>query len=66
MLDVMDIGKEHEAATRNEAVMESNIVHAMGRYFDSETGRSRDDLEYAIVNSIIRYFEKKDGAPNRK
>lgn len=34
MLDVMNIGKEHEAATGNEAAMESNIVHAMGRYFD--------------------------------
>ena len=66
MLDVMDIGKEHEAATSNEAAMESNIVHAMGRYFGGETGRSRDDMEYAIVNSIIRYFEKKDGAPDRE
>jgi hypothetical protein len=66
MLDVMDIGKEHEAATGNEAAMESNIVDAMDRYFGGKTGRARDDMEYAIVNSILRYFEERNGGQDRE
>ena len=66
MLDVVDIAKAHEAANRKEATMESSIVDAMGRYFGGETGRTRDEMEYAIVNSILRYFEEKNGGQDRK
>jgi hypothetical protein len=39
--------------------MESNIVDTMRRYFQNDTGKSKGDLEYTIINSVKRYFEGK-------
>ena len=29
------------------------------RYFENDTGKSKGDLEYTIINSVKRYFEGK-------
>ena len=39
--------------------MESSIVDTMRRYFQNDTGKSKGDLEYTIINSVQRYFEGK-------
>ena len=37
--------------------MESSIVNSMRRYFQSDSGKPRQDLESAIMDSMTRYFE---------
>lgn len=51
--------KEREIRAGRQDNMESNIVDTMRRYFQNDTGKSKGDLEYAILNSVKRYFEGK-------
>ena len=37
--------------------MESSIKDTMRRYFQTDSGRPRQNLEYAIMASMKRYFE---------
>jgi hypothetical protein len=37
--------------------MESSIKDTMRRYFQSDSGKPRQDVEYAIIASMERYFE---------
>jgi hypothetical protein len=54
-----DAGAEGEIRDQKRPTMESNIVDTMRRYFESDTGKSKGDLEYTIINSVKRYFEGK-------
>ena len=49
--------KEMEIGTGRDAKMESSIVNSMRRYFQSDLEKPRQDLEYAIMDSMARYFE---------
>ena len=49
--------KEMEIGTSRDAKMESSIVNSMRRYFQSDSGKPRQDLESAIMDSMTRYFE---------
>jgi len=53
------IGAEQEVRHEKHPTMESNIVDTMRRYFQNDTGKSKGDLEYTIINSVKRYFEGK-------
>ena len=53
------IGAEREIRDKERLTMESNIVDTMRRYFQNDTGKSKGDLEYSIINSVQRYFEGK-------
>ena len=50
-------GKEVETMAVSESDMKSSIVNTMRRYFQNDTGGPRPDLEYAIMDSVKRYFE---------
>ena len=50
--------KEMEIGTSRDAKMESSIVNSMRRYFQSDSEKPRQDLEYAIMASMNRYFER--------
>ena len=50
--------KEMEIGTSRDAKMESSIVNSMRRYFQSDSENPRQDLEYAIIASVDRYFER--------
>lgn len=52
-------GAEREIRDAKRPTMESNIVDTMRRYFQNDTGKSKGDLEYTIINSVKRYFEGK-------
>ncbi len=52
-------GAEREIRDDRRPTMESNIVDTMRRYFQNDTGKTRGDLEYTIINSVKRYFEGK-------
>lgn len=52
-------GGDREIRAGRQAHMESNIVDTMRRYFQNDTGKTKGDLEYAILNSVKRYFEGK-------
>lgn len=49
--------KEIEIGTIRNSKLESSIVNSMRRYFQSDSGRARQDLESAIMGSMERYFE---------
>ena len=49
--------KEIETGTIRDSKMESSIVNSMRRYFQSDSGKPRQDLESAIMDSMTRYFE---------
>ena len=42
--------------------MESSIINATRRYFQSDSQKPRKSLEYAIMDAMNRYFEE----PGRK
>jgi len=50
---------QRESRAGRQAQMESNIVETMRRYFQIDTGKTKGDLEYTILNSVKRYFEGK-------
>lgn len=52
-------GAEYKIRNDKRSTMESNIVDTMRRYFQNDTGMSKGDLEYTIINSVKRYFEGK-------
>ncbi len=52
-------GGQREIRPGRQADMESNIVDTMRRYFQNDGGKSKGDLEFAILNSVKRYFEGK-------
>ena len=52
-------GAENEIRDEKCSTMESSIVDTMRRYFQNDTRKKKDDLEYAIINSVQRYFEGK-------
>jgi len=52
-------GVQRESRAGRQAQMESNIVDTMRRYFQNDTGKTKGDLEYTILNSVKRYFEGK-------
>jgi len=52
-------GGRREIRPGRQTDMESNIVDTMRRYFQSDGGKSKGDLEFAILNSVKRYFEGK-------
>mgnify|MGYP001563326012 CR=1 FL=1 len=52
-------GAERESRVEKRPTMESNIVDTMRRYFQNDTGKTKGDLEYTIINSVKRYFEGK-------
>ncbi|MGE5789659.1 MAG: hypothetical protein ACM33C_02225 [Syntrophaceae bacterium] len=52
-------GAEREIRNEKRSTMESNIVDTMRRYFQNDTGKTKGDLEYTIINSVKRYFEGK-------
>ncbi len=49
--------KEVETKATRDQNMEMSIVDTMRRYFQSDTGRPRADLEYAIMDAVKCYFE---------
>jgi hypothetical protein len=49
--------KEIEIGTFRDSKMEASIVNSMRRYFQSDSGKPRQDLESAILDSMTRYFE---------
>jgi hypothetical protein len=50
--------KEMEIGTSRDAKMESSIVNSMRRYFQTGSEKPRQGLEYAIIASVNRYFER--------
>ncbi len=50
--------KEMEIGTSRDAKMESSIVNSMRRYFQNDSEKPRQDLEYAIMDSMECYFER--------
>jgi hypothetical protein len=52
-------GAEQGIRDGKRSTMESNIVDTMRRYFQNDTGKSKGDLEYTIINCVKRYFEGK-------
>ena len=54
---VTNDGRAIETGTPQNSDMESSIKDTMHRYFQSDSGRPRQDLEYAIMASMKRYFE---------
>ncbi len=59
MKQMTSTGAEREVRNAKRPTMESNIVDTMRRYFQNDTGKSKGDLEYTIINSVKRYFEGK-------
>ena len=59
MKPVTTAGAKREIRTDGRATMESSIVDTMRRYFQNDTGKTKGDLEYTIINSVKRYFEGK-------
>jgi|GEM_PF-1473835 hypothetical protein len=49
--------KEIEIGTIRDSKMEASIVNSMRRYFQSDSGKPRQDIESAIMDSMTRYFE---------
>ncbi|HOD36250.1 MAG TPA: hypothetical protein PLR20_03790 [Syntrophales bacterium] len=37
--------------------MESSIIDNMNKYFRSDSGKPRKNLEHAIISAMYRYFE---------
>ncbi len=52
MKQLTAIGAEREIRDEKRPTMESNIVDTMRRYFQNDTGKSKGDLEYTIINSV--------------
>ena len=50
-------GRGIETASPQNLNMESSIKDTMRRYFQSDSGKPINDLEYAIMESVKRYFE---------
>jgi hypothetical protein len=50
-------GRAIETGTPKNSDMESSIKDTVRRYFQSDSGRPRQDLEHAIMASMKRYFE---------
>jgi hypothetical protein len=50
--------REIEIGAIRDSKMESSIVGSMRRYFQSDSEKPRQGLEYAIIASVNRYFER--------
>jgi hypothetical protein len=50
-------GRAIETGASQNSDMESSIKDTMRRYFQSDSGKPRQDVEYAIIASMKRYFE---------
>jgi hypothetical protein len=50
-------GRAIETGASQNSDMESSIKDTMRRYFQSDSGKPRQDVEYAIMASMERYFE---------
>jgi hypothetical protein len=59
MKELTASGSVREIRSDKGPTMESSIVDTMRRYFESDTGKPKGDLEYTIINSVKRYFEGK-------
>jgi hypothetical protein len=49
--------RETEIGTIRDSKLELSIVNSMRRYFQSDSERPRQDLEYAIMDSMECYFQ---------